>query len=565
VKKELYSLFLIEYWQSKRRVREKIMKSYLKYSILAILALTITVGLVHATPVVPIGLTAQPSPFDSNPTSWTRQGTGLTVTNGPNAYDGDFDFQAQIKPAATGSPTGIWFQVTGFTTSAQFTPGWVDLKIRYDIPQGSDDSHRIEYQVAPSTAWIALVPDTTNGFSTAVQPFAQITEPNDGVWSWDDIASLKVRVYYTKVGSYVLTEMTMNIWEIWATVYPMPLPPEASPTVSVQPSGVGGVTPNPGVTWMGNIMYVDVYVQGVTALAGYEFTMQYDNSILSYADSFSYWPWVDVVTTPDDASGLVNIVATAEPPVVDVGFTGNSPMARVYFTVLASGTSNLNLIVSKLGQPGGIPITHTVHNGFFASPHYLSYKGGIFPDYTDPTGSVWHEDYPTFSNTWTVQGWTDNGDGILSPSDQLTIEVNGEIRQYHVDQVTTTIHWTFKTAGEGIADPEDPATPPDYSVDPTDSRWHQIYPDYCRAFTITGWTDQGSGTFDPSDQFQITYDDDGSVANAHLDAITTNILVSQKPGGPVPEFPFGLTAMMALVAAMPLVYMWRTRRKVIKK
>ncbi len=527
----------------------------------------ITIGLAFAQPV-PIGFTKQWAPFESSPSSPTRTSTALYWAATTSMYDGDLTLVGYIRPAAATAPSPLWFQLSGFVTPypEQFPVGWVDLKMKYDIVGGVDDMYRIEYQVG-SSAWVPLVPDTTEGFSTGIRPWAQIAEPNDGVWDWADIGSINVRVTYTKVGTWQNTQLTMYIYEVWLSVYPAPLPPAGSPAVSVQPRAVSAAW-NPGMTWTDNIFFVDVYVQDVLALAGYEFTMQYDNTLLMFLDAFGYWPWVDFLVTDDAAAGQTNVLATAEPPIVDVGFDGNSPMARLYFAVNwgAGGTCGLDLIVSKLGRPDATPITHSVYNGFYSHPYYLSFPGGIFPAYTDPTGSVWHEDYPTWSNTWTVTGWIDNGDGTLSPSDQLFIDDgSGLPEEYHVDQVTITIHWTFKApaSGEAAADPEDPAMTPEPPLsDPTWTRWHQIYPDYCRTFTITSWEDNTpGGYFDPSDQFDFEYDDEpGTTYWAHLDAITTNIWVSKK-GGPVPEFPLGIGVLVSIVALVPVIYVWRTRPK----
>jgi len=555
------------------RVRENKMKKQLRYSLLAILALTVTIGLVFAQPT-PIGLDKQPQPFESNPSAWARISTQMYVVSPTNSYDTMLDFQAQIRPAATTVLSGIWYEVSGFATPfpEPFTPGWIDLKIRYDIPMGGDDSYRIEYRVAPDTTWYAIQPDTIDPFTTAIRPLAQIPEPNDGVWDWTDVSSIIVRVTYTKVGSYNTAQMTMNIWEIWATVYPDPLPPDhedlpaggqlGPPAVSVQPPVVMGVSPNPGMMWTDNIFFVDVYVQAVTELAGYEFTMQYDNAKLAYVDSWGYWPWVDFLVTDDPAAGQTNVVGTAEPPIVDVGFAGNSPMARLYFAVLDSGMSTLDLIVSKLGKPGGIPIAHGVIGGFVSTPRYLSLTIGIFPG-GDPTGTTWHEDYPTYSTTWTVTAWIDNGDFDLTASDQVDMDDgSGTIRSFHVDQVTITIYWTFKDTyvGEAAAEPQDPYMT-ELPGDPLWTTWHQIYPDYCRTFIIESWIDNGNGYFDPSDQFDFTYDDTFENVNAHLDAVTTNILVSEKPGPPVPEFPLGIGLLMAIVPMIPIIYIWRLRKK----
>lgn len=39
----------------------------------------------------------------------------------------------------------------------------------------------------------------------------------------------------------------------------------------------------------------------------------------------------------------------------------------------------------------------------------------------DPVDIVWHELYPTYCDWWNLTGWEDNGDGRLSPSDQIAM------------------------------------------------------------------------------------------------------------------------------------------------
>jgi hypothetical protein len=530
---------------------------------------------------VPIGKTIQPVPFESNPTVWTRFSTAMVVTNGPSTYDQDLSFFGQIRPAATTSVTGLWFQLATFTTPTPpeaFTPGWVDLKIKYEIPMGSDDMYRIEYQVAPSAAWNVLQPDTTTAFPAPAQirPFPQIAEPNDGVWDWTDVSNIAVRVTYTKVGSYVLAQMTMNIYEVWATVYPDPLPPSASTALSVMPPVVFGVPENLGTTFTDNMFFVDVYAQGMTGMGaglwGYQASIIYDTNVVSAVDFFSYWPFITSAPSGiDDTAG--NVVVSYFTFAGDtVGFTGDmTPLARIYFSVDVGGGGRntvLDLIndpptlITELKPVGLGGFTPPLYDGYFSSPAHLSFTAGIFPG-GDPIGTVWHEDYPIFSRTWTVTGWVDNGDSTLSPSDQLLIDVGGTVGEYHVDQVTITIHWTFKPTGEGAADPEDPASTPELPTDPIGTRWHQIYPDYCRTFTINSHTDNGNPGFDPSDQFDFEYDDEaGTVYDAHLDSVTTNILVSAKPGGgPVPEFPMGIGLIFAVAPLISIIYLWRTKAR----
>lgn len=226
-----------------------------------------------------------------------------------------------------------------------------------------------------------------------------------------------------------------------------------------------------------------------------------------------------------------------------------------------------------------------VDNGHYGTPpqqYTMSYMGSLLPP-GDPTSTDWHELYPVYSNEWHLTSWVDNGDGDLSASDQIDMtqmvgpEV-GWIYWYHVDVVTTTIHWTFKTGPaypddltteEGAAESPVYTTEPDWLHNPIGSTWHQVYPDYSREFVITSWEDNGgvAGVFDPSDQFDFEYiDDPGVTVWAHLDDVTTDIILSFKEKtGPTPEFPLGINLIMLLVPIIPLAYLWRLRRKVTKQ
>lgn len=221
-----------------------------------------------------------------------------------------------------------------------------------------------------------------------------------------------------------------------------------------------------------------------------------------------------------------------------------------------------------------------VENGHYGTPPDQFYMSG--PPATgftpamivDPIGTIWHELYPNYCNNWELTSYIDNGDGYFSASDQIDMmNETGWTYWFHVDVVTVTIHWTFKEGlGGPLLEEYGSAEPPEIAEltidNPIGTVWHQIYPEYSREFVITSFDDNGSPGFDPSDQFDFEYlDDPGTVYWAHLDSVTTDIFLSQKgePEPPVPEFPLGLGLMMAVAPAIPIVYLWRTRKKVGKQ
>ena len=212
-----------------------------------------------------------------------------------------------------------------------------------------------------------------------------------------------------------------------------------------------------------------------------------------------------------------------------------------------------------------------VEDGYYGTlPTVVSEIADPF-DPTDPIGSTWHELYPHYCNTMTLTSWEDNGDGVLSASDQIdmTNDTDGWIYWWHVDAVTTTIHFSYKTGplpdgvptGElGDAEPIEPRALEDPITEPIGTVWHMIYPDYCKEFVITSWQDNGNGVFDESDQFDFEFFGEGTIYWAHLDSVTTDLILSFKEKGPgVPEFPLGAAVEVGLIVAV--AYIWWTRRR----
>ena len=75
--------------------------------------------------------------------------------------------------------------------------------------------------------------------------------------------------------------------------------------------------------------------------------------------------------------------------------------------------------------------------------HQLDYTGANIEDgLFNPSPESWHEIWPQFCQLYNVVDWLDtNGDGRLSASDQIFLEnkETGEVREYHIDAVSTDI------------------------------------------------------------------------------------------------------------------------------
>jgi hypothetical protein len=560
--------------------REKKMKNYFKYSILATLILVTIIGITYAQPV-PIGADRQPVPFESNPSSYSVTGSMGLVNFPTSMWDGSLLSSGNFK-LGSGFSSPASLSIKDFDVpSSPFAIEWVDLKIKYHVPVALvDDTYKLEY-TTDGVTWIKVTEDTSTAFDVGGNPppvvaFGQI-EPSSGLaWTWSDIQNLQLRVYCTK-GGFGYDNKDIYVYEVWATVYPLPLPPTSSPTMSIQPTN--GTTGSSGM-YGPSTYFVDVYVMDMVEMLGFEILISFDPGVLQPVAVYNYYPFKTEVFTPLlDPSGFVSMAYWTFGG-DGFGFWGNGPIARIYFTVVGPPTADqtpLTFDVDKITDINGDPIVHATYGGMFEVAHYLSAvvgPGDLTPitiDKTSPVGTHWHENYPTYSLEYDILDWVDNGDGVLSYCDKIELAPD---EWYHVEEVTITIWWTIK-AGDpygwdgmpGAGEPEMPTDELDLP-EPIGTGWHQIWMEdfYSLTFTITSWEDNGDGVFSESDQFDFEYDFDPGIPHwAHLDAVSTDIIVTPTDPPPIPEFPFGISLLMLLAPIVPLAYLWRLRKKVTKQ
>lgn len=542
---------------------------------------------------IPIGDPSflQSNGYDSNPTA------GVTLVQ-----SGTYTFSGTPANARDGDPTGTninWIMGGGTTTTTPyklsvtmntfentppgeaFTIGWVDMKVSYKASATTDDRYRIICTLGAFTVAKANVTlqDWISGASAKFdyngvqdeRAWSNIARPGGGAWTWADIANLYFRVETQRVGTLDATAR-FTLYEVWLTIYSGTYPGGGGggATVSIQPPELSGL----GV---GSPFYIDVFVTGVTNMHGFQFKIDYNPQVLQSDEYFAYNPFI--TAAPSELNNSLNggyaAVAFSSFMSDAVGFTGSGPVVRIYFHVVAEARSPLHFSKSILSTTTGLRIEHTLTDGVYAGPEWLSATANPIPpfnyvqiDLMHPIGTMWHEIFPEYSRMRTLTSWTDNGDNYLSASDQIDMtNETGWTYWYHVDAVTVTIHFTYKDTypdAKAVAE----ASPPIevLPTNPIGSTWHQIYPpgNFSRTFTITSWTDNGNGKFDPSDQFDWEYDDaPGMPVNAHLDAVSTDMIVSQKPIPPEPpiaEFPLGLGIVMALAPMVSIVYIWRLRK-----
>lgn len=104
------------------------------------------------------------------------------------------------------------------------------------------------------------------------------------------------------------------------------------------------------------------------------------------------------------------------------------------------------------------------------------------------------------------------------------------------------------------------------------STWHEVWPEPCREWSLDSWDDNTDGVLSESDQIDMTLLETGYKAWYHVEWVNpdpvagdgkADLIVKFKE--PYPEFPLGLEIMMMIAAAIPIIYIWRTRKWAGKK
>ncbi len=106
-------------------------------------------------------------------------------------------------------------------------------------------------------------------------------------------------------------------------------------------------------------------------------------------------------------------------------------------------------------------------------------------------------------------------------------------------------------------------------ANPLGSDWHELWPQYCDWWTLESWVDNGDGILSASDQIDMTNIGTGEHVDFHIDWLNPTpipgdgkkdmVVIIKEP--PVPEFPLGLGLLMLMAPAIPIVYLWRIRKK----
>lgn len=113
-----------------------------------------------------------------------------------------------------------------------------------------------------------------------------------------------------------------------------------------------------------------------------------------------------------------------------------------------------------------------------------------------------------------------------------------------------------------------PAWASDPFMNPMYTDWHELWPTYCEMWSIEDWVDNTDEVLSESDQIYMVNIGTGEDLWCHVEWVNpspvagdggTDLIVTVKEV--VPEFPLGVVLMMAIAPAIPIVYLWRIRKK----
>ena len=144
-------------------------------------------------------------------------------------------------------------------------------------------------------------------------------------------------------------------------------------------------------------------------------------------------------------------------------------------------------------------------------PYYFEYKGPFEDMYkvkTEPVCTNWTMIWPYYigEGALHIEDWIDNCNGVLDHCDYILLSGVW----CHVEEVTVDIILNEKI------------------TDPVCTWWHELYPEYCNEYHITGWEDNGDGLLSPCDWVDL--EPLGTGYHVENVTITLNVTLVGEPG-----------------------------------
>ena len=162
---------------------------------------------------------------------------------------------------------------------------------------------------------------------------------------------------------------------------------------------------------------------------------------------------------------------------------------------------------------------------------YLHCEGGLF-NLTEPVDTQWHELWPFFCKQYHLSSWNDtSGDGVLSYCDRIDMyeKPDGEVRPYHVENVTITLFVTPMERGEPMYIELEGGFNASVLTAPWGTQWHEIYPVFCAEYELRRWEDNRSGVLDFCDYIWLLHKQTEVMTEWHVEEVAIDIIVTPEP------------------------------------
>jgi len=222
-------------------------------------------------------------------------------------------------------------------------------------------------------------------------------------------------------------------------------------------------------------------------------------------------------------------------------------------------------------EPGYVLSPEDQIDMYLIDPPVKIYVETAFVDPLFPWGSEWHETYPTYCQWWKFTSWEDNGDGYLSPCDQIdmTNTATGDVVWFHVQEVIPPdpapgpkimyldVKYWFQVDEVTVdmtlsrVDVPPPVIPifveykcGYWTFDPKNpicTKWNQIDPEMgpVRCLHLTSWYDNENSVLDPGDIIDMTplYPTPGPIEYYQVKFVSISLKLTPKPSPPVVQPP----------------------------
>lgn len=513
------------------------MRAVLKACVLTVSILTIlTVGFELAL-IQPVHASPGSVLYRSYASSHTAS-VDYTVTNPLYAYDQNNSTFADLPvPKSTDDPK--YFEITNFNATApgEYHIENVQLHMNYSVDKDAKTRYKILFIVGSANNSLKEVTASeTYGPTLQTWSSPNTDEPNDGKWTWSEIASIQFRVELEKTGGG--GGMTFEWYEAWVS---FTIPGPANVFVDPVRQNVGPLT-----------FPVRINISDSYNLYNWSFQLAYDTNILTAINVveggfLSGGGSVTFQNQINDAAGTIKANCTLIGDVA--GVSGSGTLATITFDVDSKGSTSLTLSNTKLTEYDytnklKYTLLHTSAGGF-ATVVDLPFKLSIDPTSQDVT-ATFHVNI-TVSQAEDFYGWelklvynttaftaTDSKEGPFlnnSGPTYFTKQISDAFNSTHgtVYIYCTLLGDILGVSGSGLIANVTFSSSAGAETDRT-------YPLNLVNETLT------------------KYDYVSKIFSVVPRVLITDATVTYK-GVPVPEFPLGLIMEISLIVV--IVYVWR--------